>query len=82
MGEMIYEVVNASMKPLLNPSLTASWEKGLTGVTEGDIKKEEYTSKVNDFITRRTLSVKDASANILRARYDEVAKAYTKGKKA
>lgn len=76
MGEMIFEVVNASMKPLLNPALTASWEKGLSGVAEGQVSEEEYTTKINDFITRRTLAVRNANVNALRSRYDEVAKVY------
>ena len=48
LGEIIYEVVNSSIKPLLNPELTASWEKGLTGVAEGNITSDEYTQKLND----------------------------------
>ena len=58
LGEMIYEVVAGSIKPLLDPRLTASWEKGLTLVAEGEITEEEYMVKLDDFITRRTNSVK------------------------
>ena len=58
LGEMIYEVVAGSMKPLLDRRLTASWEKGLTLVAEGEITEEEYMVKLDDFITRRTNSVK------------------------
>ena len=50
MGEMIYEVVDSSIKHLLNPELTASWEKGLTYVAEGSITEEEYMEKTA-FIT-------------------------------
>ncbi len=58
MGEMIYDVVNSSIRPLLNPALTASWEKGLTQVAEGQITSEEYMGKLSDFVTRRTNIVK------------------------
>ncbi|MCX4270409.1 MAG: DNA topoisomerase [Lachnospiraceae bacterium] len=56
-GEMIYDVVNASIRPLLNPELTASWEKGLTYVAEGTITSEEYMVKLEDFIRKRTQNV-------------------------
>ncbi len=58
MGEMIYEVVNNSIRPLLDPALTASWEKGLTMVAEGTITEEEYMKKLDDFVSRRTNIVK------------------------
>ena len=58
MGEMIYEVVNNSIRPLLDPALTASWEKGLTMVAEGTITEEEYMKKLDDFVSRRTNLVK------------------------
>lgn len=58
LGEMIYEVVAGSVKPLLDPRLTASWEKGLTLVASGEITEEEYMVKLNDFVTRRTNFVK------------------------
>lgn len=58
MGEMIYEVVNNSIRPLLDPALTASWEKGLTMVAEGLITEEEYMKKLDDFVSRRTNIVK------------------------
>ena len=45
-GEMIYEVVNASIRALLNPELTASWEKGLNYVAEGSITSQEYMDKL------------------------------------
>lgn len=57
MGEMIYDVVNASIKSLLNPELTASWEKGLTYVAEGSITPEEYMQKLTKFIESRTNGV-------------------------
>ncbi len=58
MGEMIYDVVNSSIRPLLDPALTASWEKGLTLVAQGTITSEEYMQKLDDFVTRRTNIVK------------------------
>lgn len=58
LGEMIYEVVAGSVKPLLDPRLTASWEKGLTLVASGEITEEEYMGKLDDFVTRRTNIVK------------------------
>jgi DNA topoisomerase-3 len=58
MGEMIYDVVSASLRPLLDPKLTASWEKGLTMVAAGDITANDYRLKLNDFVARRTNFVK------------------------
>ena len=58
LGEMIYEVVTISIKPLLDPRLTASWEKGLTQVAGGQITEQEYLDKLNDFVKRRTNMVK------------------------
>lgn len=58
MGEMIYEVVDNSIRPLLDPALTASWEKGLTMVAEGVITEDEYMKKLDDFVSRRTNIVK------------------------
>lgn len=57
LGEMIYDVVNASISPLLRADLTASWEKGLTGVAEGTITNEEYMEKLEGFINRCTARV-------------------------
>ena len=60
-GEMIYDVVNNSIKPLLDPKLTASWEKGLSQVAEGTTSADEYMTKLNDYIKRRTESVRTMS---------------------
>ena len=57
LGEVIYDTVYMSIRPLLNPDLTASWEKGLTYVAEGTITGEEYMQKLKDFIVRRTENV-------------------------
>ena len=59
LGEMIYEVVAGSIRPLLDPRLTASWEKGLTLVADGAISEDEYMVKLDDFVTRRTNTVKE-----------------------
>ncbi len=58
LGELIYDVVNASIKSLLNAELTASWEKGLTYVSEGQITREEYTLKLEGFVARMVEGVK------------------------
>ena len=57
-GEMVYDVVFASIKALLNPELTASWEKGLTQVAEGTISADEYMQKLSGFIVGMTEAVK------------------------
>lgn len=62
LGEMVYEVVAGSIKPLLDPRLTASWEKGLTQVAQGSITADEYMQKLDDFVARRTNLVKDSRA--------------------
>ena len=78
LGEIIYEVVNASIKSLLNPELTASWEKGLTYVAEGSITEEEYMTKLDDFVTKRVNGVKNLNnQGMLRYAFDR-AEAYYK----
>ena len=57
LGELVYEVVNASIRQLLNPELTASWEKGLSYVAEGSITSEEYMTKLEHFVAGRTYQV-------------------------
>ena len=80
-GEMIYEVVAYSIRPLLNPELTASWEKGLTLVSNGEITPDEYMKKLDDFVSRRTLGVKALRQDDLVTRYRYVAQFYqTKAK--
>lgn len=77
LGEMIYDVVFASIKSLLNPELTASWEKGLTYVAEGTITKDEYMDKLHRFVYVRTEGVKQLSNQyMLRQCFDEAAKYY------
>lgn len=77
LGEMIYEVVNASIKQLLNPELTASWEKGLTYVAEGSITPEEYMTKLEHFVEGRTQGVIGLTNQcILRASFEKAAGSY------
>ena len=61
MGEMIYDTVDCSIRPLLNPKLTASWELGLTRVSEGTVTEEEYLEKLNGFVSRNTNNVKNSN---------------------
>jgi DNA topoisomerase-3 len=65
LGEMIYDAVDVSIRPLLDPKLTASWEKGLTQVAEGTTSEEEYQKKLDDYITRRTNLVKQSDNGAL-----------------
>ena len=82
MGEMIYEVVNQSIRPLLDPKLTASWEKGLTLVADGNITEQEYMDKLDDFVRRRTNIVKQMNNQAsLNRQFQEVAKNYRTGGK-
>ena len=77
MGEMIYDVVDHSIRSLLNPELTASWEKGLTYVANGEITPGEYMEKLDRFIVSRTQGVKDLNnQSQLRACYDKAAAFY------
>lgn len=82
LGEVVYEIVYYAIRPLLNPALTASWEKGLSQVAEGRITGKEYMEKLDDFVSRRTNLVKQVSGGRhLYPRYDEAAKNYKSGKK-
>lgn len=63
LGEIIYDVVNSSIRPLLDPKLTASWEKGLTQVADGEITSKEYMTKLNNYVDRRTCAVKGINVN-------------------
>lgn len=81
-GEMVYDVVEHSIRSLLNPELTASWEKGLTYVAEGSITPDEYMAKLDNFITSRTVGVKGLNNQYqLRACYDKAAEYYKKSGK-
>ncbi len=77
LGEIIYDVVAASIKYLLDPTLTASWEKGLTGVADASISCQEYLDKLEGFVARRTLAVKQVSNQyMLRPYFDSAAAFY------
>ena len=77
LGEMVFDVVRASIRSLLNPELTASWEKGLTYVAQGDITEDEYMGKLTHFIVSRTDGVLGLNNQYqLRACYDAVAPFY------
>ena len=80
-GEMVYDVCLCSLRQLLNPELTASWEKGLTYVAEGSITPEEYMEKLERFVTLRTNGVKQGSfQTALRPYFDAAAKYYGNGR--
>lgn len=82
MGEMIYEVVNNSIRPLLDPALTASWEKGLNMVACGTITEEEYMKKLDDFVRRRTNIVKQLNNQpVLNQQFNKAAENYKNGGK-
>jgi DNA topoisomerase-3 len=79
LGELIHDVVNASIKSLLNAELTASWEKGLTYVSDGKISKEEYTTKLEGFVSRMVEGVKKMNNQAALSRYyNETAVYYKK----
>ena len=79
MGEMIYDVVSDSIRPLLNPALTASWEKGLSMVAQGEITGDEYMKKLTDFVSRRTNIVKQLNnQQVLYTQFENSAKYYEK----
>jgi DNA topoisomerase-3 len=80
-GEMIFDVVRYSIGSMLNPKLTASWEMGLSGVADGTISKEEYTQKLNSFVTKHTEDVKERNyTGELRRCFDYAAAYYKPGK--
>ena len=82
LGEMIYDVVLNSIRSLLNPELTASWEKGLTYVAEGSITPDEYMQKLERFVIGRTYNaVHMGNAYGLRPAFDAVAVFYQNAEK-
>ena len=81
LGEMVFDVVEHSIRSLLNPELTASWEKGLTYVAEGQITPDEYMMKLEKFIKSRTEGVLGLNNQYqLQACYNKAASFYRKGK--
>ncbi len=84
LGELVYEAIYASIRQLLNPELTASWEKGLAYVAEGTITPEEYMQKLEQFVSRRISMVLGLNnQNQLKSHFDAASKYYEarKGKK-
>ena len=89
-GEMIFDTCSCALRPLLDPRLTASWELGLTQVADGTVTPEEYTHKLNSFITRRTNYIKETDFHGIlvpqyqkdAALYPEKASAPKRGRKA
>ena len=79
LGEMVYDVVDSSIRSLLNPELTASWEKGLTYMAEGTITEEEYMKKLENYIAKWVNGVKGLNnQSYLRKKFDEAAVYYKK----
>lgn len=79
LGELVYDVVNTSIRSLLNPELTASWEKGLTYVANGEITEKEYMEKLEGFVTRMVAGVKGLNnQGMLRRIFDEASANYKK----
>ncbi len=82
LGEIIYDVVLYSINGLLRADLTASWEKGLTGVAEGTISEIEYMSKLSDYVVKYTDAVKNVrNQNQMHLIFDKTKPYYVKGKK-
>lgn len=80
LGEIIYDIVYYSINGLLRADLTASWEKGLEGVAEGQISKQEYTYKMTTFVTKYTNLVKQIqNQNGITGVFDKTKVFYAKG---
>ena len=79
-GEMIYYVVGYSIGSMLNPTLTASWEKGLSQVADAEIKEDEYMDKLSDFIIKNTEKVKGENrSGILSKCFNYASQFYKRG---
>ena len=77
-GELVFDVVDASMNQLLNPELTASWEKGLGYVQDGSISGAEYMGKLSGFVRRRIELVKGiGNPSGIMSRFEPVLRAYS-----
>lgn len=82
LGEMIYDVVDVSLRVMLNPEMTASWEKGLSQVADGTTDKDEYMQKLESFISTKTTAVKGVDYRYqLRPYFDRAAIYYKKSSK-
>ena len=72
-GESVYEIVASSIKSMLDPKLTASWELGLSQVATGQITEEEYMVKLESFIKRNVDFVKvNNNKNVIRSLINRV----------
>ena len=81
LGELVFDVVDVSMRQMLNPELTASWEKGLSYVAEGSITSEEYMQKLERFIVNRINGVKQITNPwAIRPRFEQVIPFYKEAK--
>ena len=80
LGEMIFDVVNCSIRQLLNPELTASWEKGLTYVAEGSITSQEYMDKLEHCVRVRTAQVEQSNYQYALRQFFDAAAANYKSK--
>lgn len=81
LGELVFDVVDASMRQMLNPELTASWEKGLSYVAEGSITSEEYMQKLEQFVINRINGVKQITNPwAIRPRFEQVIPFYKEAK--
>jgi DNA topoisomerase-3 len=79
-GELIHDIVRCSVQSLLNPELTASWEKGLNYVTEGQISSDEYMGKLVNFVTSRSSNIRQSDIKtFIRTRYQQIKPFYPKG---
>jgi DNA topoisomerase len=76
-GEMVYEAVYNSIKQLLDPALTASWEKGLSMITQGSIDSKEYIDKLEHFVKSKVLAVANLNNQYsLNKAYQDIYKHY------
>ena len=76
-GEMVYETVYNSIRQLLNPALTASWEKGLSMITQGSIDSKEYMDKLEHFVKSKVLAVANLNNQYsLNKAYQDIYKHY------
>ncbi len=82
LGELIYDVVYCSIRALLNPELTASWEKGLTFVSDGEITEDEYMVKLKDFIEKKVALTRGVNnQRIINSAFQKIAPFYLSNKK-
>ena len=80
-GELVCGIVRYSMPAMMSPKLTASWEKGLTGVAEGEISESDYMVKLYDFVSKMVNQVKAEDNRGQLDSYYRLANAYYNNKK-